>query len=263
MTALGLIGPGRHGSRYLQEQNGGRYFTRVLSRKPRLDLPDWVKGTTDPEEFFAPGLDGVVIATPTDTHCEIAMEAMRRGLDVLCEKPLAATWPDCSAMLDFAQACDRRFGIAHTDLFHADMAAMVAPTNWNGPRTIAVAMGSPYADTYEWAPHAVAVAVYIGGFDVPGVKWWENFSSGTWSMERPFYDKTKHVRASARVLGGAKTRRADVLYWDGVRRVFDGTRPSEPTPLSNMLNTFVSGVEDRRLSDNFTRAVYRVLLTES
>ncbi|UVI28265.1 Gfo/Idh/MocA family protein [Paenibacillus spongiae] len=34
-------------------------------------------------------LDGVCIITPNDTHFPLTMEAMRRGIHVLCEKPLA------------------------------------------------------------------------------------------------------------------------------------------------------------------------------
>ncbi|MEO0495574.1 MAG: Gfo/Idh/MocA family oxidoreductase, partial [Actinomycetota bacterium] len=50
---------------------------------------------TDPDEFFDQPLDAVIIASANDSHHPLAMQAIERGLDVLCEKPLG---------LDVAQA---------------------------------------------------------------------------------------------------------------------------------------------------------------
>lgn len=61
-------------------------------------------GTSDLDELLGhPGLEAVHIATPVATHAEIAIAAARRGLHVLCEKPLAA---------DLAQARAVRAAIA-------------------------------------------------------------------------------------------------------------------------------------------------------
>jgi predicted dehydrogenase len=47
-------------------------------------------GTDDIDELLSfPGLEAVHVATPVCTHAEIAIAAARRGLHVLCEKPLA------------------------------------------------------------------------------------------------------------------------------------------------------------------------------
>lgn len=47
---------------------------------------------TDYEAMLAhPGLDAVVIATPLQYHCEMAVQALETGLHVLVEKPLATT----------------------------------------------------------------------------------------------------------------------------------------------------------------------------
>ena len=53
-------------------------------------------GTADIDELLGhPGLEAVHVATPVATHAEIAIAAARRGLHVLCDKPLA---------MDLAQA---------------------------------------------------------------------------------------------------------------------------------------------------------------
>ena len=50
---------------------------------------------TDTAEFFEQPLDAVVIASANDSHHPLSIQAIERGLDVLCEKPLG---------LDVAQA---------------------------------------------------------------------------------------------------------------------------------------------------------------
>ncbi len=48
-------------------------------------------------------IDAVVIATPTDTHAQIAVLAMQSGKHVLVEKPLARTLADAQRMIDAAK----------------------------------------------------------------------------------------------------------------------------------------------------------------
>ncbi|MFW0792288.1 inositol 2-dehydrogenase [Gordonia sp. CPCC 205515] len=68
---LALISdPFIEGARTLAAQTGGR-------------------AVSDPAEVFAePGLDGVIIASPTPTHVDLMSQAAAHGLAVLCEKPI-------------------------------------------------------------------------------------------------------------------------------------------------------------------------------
>ena len=52
-------------------------------------------------------VDAVYIALPNTLHREYTVRAARRGVHVLCEKPLATTEAECRAMID---AC-RRSGV--------------------------------------------------------------------------------------------------------------------------------------------------------
>jgi len=44
------------------------------------------------------GLDGLIVATAAPSHREVAEAALRSGLPVLCEKPLAPSTEDCDAL---------------------------------------------------------------------------------------------------------------------------------------------------------------------
>jgi predicted dehydrogenase len=48
--------------------------------------------------------EAVVVATPNDVHAPMALAAIRRGMAVLCEKPLAATLPEAEALAAAARA---------------------------------------------------------------------------------------------------------------------------------------------------------------
>ena len=50
-----------------------------------------------------PDIKAVYIATPNTFHKEQALMAMKRGLPVLCEKPIAVNYRDASEMIGFAQ----------------------------------------------------------------------------------------------------------------------------------------------------------------
>ena len=49
------------------------------------------------------GLDGIVVSTPHSLHYEHTMAALKRGLHVMCEKPLATSATDARAMVTEAE----------------------------------------------------------------------------------------------------------------------------------------------------------------
>jgi len=63
---------------------------------------DFAQATTDADELLA-NADALVIATPNDTHLPLTMAALDRGIDILCEKPLALTAEDAARMTTKAQ----------------------------------------------------------------------------------------------------------------------------------------------------------------
>ena len=59
------------------------------------------------DELWTRGLDVVVVATPNDSHVEIADEALRRGAAVVVDKPLATTADDARGLVELAESLGR------------------------------------------------------------------------------------------------------------------------------------------------------------
>jgi predicted dehydrogenase len=59
------------------------------------------------------GIDAVVIATPPQTHLEIALEFLAHGIHVICEKPITATAQEAGRLLAELQSSDRRLLLTH------------------------------------------------------------------------------------------------------------------------------------------------------
>ncbi len=100
----------------------GRLRARTIHANPKTQLtavfdPDQAAATravsgsaipvTTLETFFEQPLDAVIISSPVHLHAEASLEAFRRGLHVLCEKPMANTVDGCRQMVAAAVAADR------------------------------------------------------------------------------------------------------------------------------------------------------------
>jgi predicted dehydrogenase len=115
---IGIIGGGYMGKAHAVAMSAvGAIFGTAL--RPRLEM---VSATSDAsaERYRAgygfrratadwrvlvadPKVEAVVIASPQETHREIALAAFARGLPVLCEKPLGASLEDSQAMVAAAE----------------------------------------------------------------------------------------------------------------------------------------------------------------
>jgi predicted dehydrogenase len=62
-------------------------------------------------------LDAVLIATPTDTHAPLAIEALSAGLHVFSEKPIALTVESAEAMCEAAERSGKVLFIGHVVRF--------------------------------------------------------------------------------------------------------------------------------------------------
>ena len=74
---------------------------------------------TDLAEFIAGGIDAAVVCNPNAKHAEVALELMRHGIHVLCEKPMATTIEDCEKMVACAKENNVKFMVAQNQRFLA------------------------------------------------------------------------------------------------------------------------------------------------
>ena len=66
------------------------------------------------DDLLADGqVDAVVVATPTDTHCEYTELAARHGKHVLCEKPMGHNAAECRRMIEACRQAGVKLGVAY------------------------------------------------------------------------------------------------------------------------------------------------------
>ncbi len=116
---IGIIGGGYMGKAHAAAYGSvGTLFDTAL--RPRLEMVcasseasaakyqkafGFARGTADWRVLVHdPKVEAIVIASPQDTHREIALAAFALGKPVFCEKPLGATLADSIAMTDAAKA---------------------------------------------------------------------------------------------------------------------------------------------------------------
>lgn len=69
-------------------------------------------------------VDAVSIATPTETHCEIACAFLERGVHVLVEKPMASILAEADRMIAAANASGAKLMVGQLERFNPAMVAL-------------------------------------------------------------------------------------------------------------------------------------------
>lgn len=75
---------------------------------------------------LAKNADAAVVAAPTVTHAEIGCRLMELGLDVLVEKPIAASLAEAARLTETAQRRDRILAVGHLERFNPAVIALSA-----------------------------------------------------------------------------------------------------------------------------------------
>lgn len=128
-AAIGVGSLGRHHARNYAElaSNGKTEFVGVCDTSAetaaQVAVDNGAAHYTDWRELLD-RVDAVSIATPTETHCEIACAFLEKGVHVLMEKPMALTVEEADKMIVAAEASRAKLMVGQLERFNPAMVAL-------------------------------------------------------------------------------------------------------------------------------------------
>jgi myo-inositol 2-dehydrogenase/D-chiro-inositol 1-dehydrogenase len=128
-------------------------------------------------------LDGVVVATSTDTHEEVVRAAADAGLHMICEKPIATTLSAIDELLAVTNRAGVKFMVAFNRRFDPTFArvrALVADGTVGDPMIVNITSRDPEPPHFEYlkvcggiffdtAVHDFDMARYLSGLEIEEV----------------------------------------------------------------------------------------------
>ena len=138
MVRVLVVGLGTMGrSHALAHHHAGSQIVGLVNRS-EVELPDALRGyprfrTLDEGLLTRPDL--VVIATYSDSHAALAIQAMEQGAHVFVEKPLATTVADAERVVATARATGRKLVVGYILRHHPSWTRLIAEAR---------ALGGPY-----------------------------------------------------------------------------------------------------------------------
>ena len=137
----------------------------IGKRHPRIEL------TVDPMAVVLdPTIDAVVIATPPQTHYELAMAALKAGKHVMVEKPLSTSTLEGDQIVALAQRLERTLVVGHLFLY-APAVARIRSLFDEGKlgslyyiSTVRTNVGPPGAKVdalWDLAPHDISIILNV------------------------------------------------------------------------------------------------------
>ncbi len=160
----------------------GKNYIRTVAQISECELPSQnIKSTDYRDLFHYHDIDGVIIATPPQTHYKIAKDFLERGFNVLIEKPLATSYQDA---LRLKEIVDKEKGrivamVGHIYLYHPAFIAMEKFVKAIGKIHYIASQGMDYgpirqdvSTLWDWAPHDIAMCLSLLGKTPISVSAW-------------------------------------------------------------------------------------------
>ena len=112
------------------------------------------------QDFLADdGIDMVLVATPNNFHCDLAVAAMERGLHVVCEKPVAMNLAELDKMIETANKNNVLFTVHQNRRWDHDYRSLrksIEDGNIGKPYSIESRVHGSLGACHGWRGHKVA-----------------------------------------------------------------------------------------------------------
>ncbi|MDH3535434.1 MAG: Gfo/Idh/MocA family oxidoreductase, partial [Gammaproteobacteria bacterium] len=179
---LGLIGVGRWGTRYASTlpDIDGVNLSLVVSRNPAtrdMVAPDCKIFHDWRDALDSEALDGLIVATPPETHYEIASACCALGIALLIEKPLTLSSTQARELQRQAKQRGLLIMVDHTHLFSSAYGTLkvLAPTLGKPLRIYAVGSNNgPFREDvdalWDYGPHDVSMCLDLLGQDPVAIR---------------------------------------------------------------------------------------------
>lgn len=170
---LAVVGAGNWGRNLMRtiEISLACRLVAVVSRNPQTAAmvgPDCSVVASYGQLFTQVSVDGILIATPTPTHVDLAKLSIERGIPVLVEKPLALTVASADALATAADAYGVFADVDYIHLFNDAYRMLKQRVAEGGPiehiESIGGSMGPYRQDTsplWDYGSHDIAMCCDI------------------------------------------------------------------------------------------------------
>jgi predicted dehydrogenase len=180
MTRVGVVGCGYWGPLLVRNFRSLPECELTAICDPRQDRLDHLRllypgtaGVRDYGEFLkSPELDAVVIATPVNSHFEMAKASLLAGKHTFIEKPMAASSAQCEELIDLAEGKDLVLMVDHTFLYSSAVekimqivkAGDIGEIRYINSRRLNLGLFQKDINVaWDLAPHDISIILHILG----------------------------------------------------------------------------------------------------
>ncbi len=128
---VGVIGLGYWGPNLVRNFMAHPDVVKVAACDQKIDRLQFIKGrypsvhlTNNSVELINGDVDVIAIATPVDTHFDLAKRSLEAGKDIWVEKPFTATTEEGEALIELAEQKNLKIFVDHTLIYTGEVMKM-------------------------------------------------------------------------------------------------------------------------------------------